>query len=164
MFPPRYVIIANPDSLRLRAYVPALADYWAARGITPDVEVVSWRDVVGRDGNLDGLAAFDRPAVVRLESPGRDWEVTRLLLAAGARRAGEDCCGTVSRPCHDWLALPYRKGWLVRPGLFYAGFRRVLEGLHAGFAARPHLRPTADPLEVAEMFDKNATCARLARA
>src|SRR5262249_53132159 len=44
------------------------------------------------------------------------------------------------------------------------GFRRVLEGLKASFAARPHLTPLADPDDIAVMFDKNATAARLAAA
>ena len=156
MFPPRYIVIANPDGLRWKAYAPELSAFWASRGVTPEVELVSWREVVARDGCLDDLPAFDRPALVRLESPGRDWEVARLLLAAGSREEGED--GT------DWLALPYQKGRLVRPGLFYVGFRRALAGLHGAFAKRPHLLPCADPLAVAEMFDKNATSSRLARA
>jgi glutathione synthase/RimK-type ligase-like ATP-grasp enzyme len=154
---PRYVVLANPDSLRWQAYAPELDAFWAERGVRAEVEVVPWRDVVPRDGNLDGLAAFDRPALVRLESPGRDWEVARLLLAAGARAVPGEAE-------EDWLALPYQKGRLVRPGLFYQGFRRVLEGLHESFARRPHLRPLADPRDVAVMFDKNATSARLAAA
>jgi hypothetical protein len=93
---------------------------------------------------------------VRLESPGRDWEVAQLLLAAGARESGDQE--------YDWLALPYRKGWLVRPGLLYTGFHQVLQGLRASFDARPHLVPLACPLQLAEMFDKNATCDRLAAA
>jgi hypothetical protein len=157
MPPPRYVVIANPDSKRWLAYAPDLHAFWARRGVRPDVEVVSWRVIVPRDGNLDGLPAFDRPAVVRLESPGRDWEVTRLLLQAGARAVPDE-------PPADWLALPYEKGRLVRPGLLYEGFRRVLRGLRAAFDARPHLRPTACPLAVTEMFDKNATSARLSAA
>jgi hypothetical protein len=154
---PRYVVLANPGSLRWQAYEPELRAFWTERGVTPEVELVPWAEVVPRDGDLDGLAAFDRPALVRLESPGRDWEVAKLLLQAGAREVhGEEKT--------DWLSLPYRKGWLVRPGLFYAGFRRVLRGLKASFDRRPHLRPLACPLAVAEMFDKNATCARLSAA
>ncbi|MCI0705557.1 MAG: STM4014 family protein, partial [Planctomycetia bacterium] len=53
------------------------------------------------------------------------------------------------------------KGLLVRPGLLYRGFRRVLHGLQKSFDARPHLKPTACPLAIAEMFDKTATCAKL---
>lgn len=152
---PRYVVIANPDSLRWKAYQPELFGYWRERGVEPDVELVPWRDVVPRDGNLDGLPAFDRPAVVRLESPGRDWDVTKLLLAAGSRATGEET---------DWSGLEYQKGLLLRPSLFHDGFRRVLEGLKRSFNVRPHLRPTACPLDLAEMFDKNLTCERLRRA
>ncbi len=155
MIPPRLVVIANPAGLRYRAFAADLEAFRAEHGV-PEAEVVSWREVVLRGGDLGGLAAFDRPAVVRLESPGRDWDVTRLLLAAGSRGGPDEAT--------DWQALPPRTGWLVRPGLFYEGFRRVLHGLRRSFDARPHLRPTACPLEVAAMFDKNATCARLAVA
>jgi hypothetical protein len=156
MIPPRLVVIANPDSLRYGAYATEVAAFRADRGIPLETELVSWREVILRSGNLDGLAAFDRPAVVRLESPGRDWDVARLLLAAGAR-------GTPDEGPH-WLDLAPRKGWLVRPGLFYEGFRRVLDGLRGSFESRTHLRPTACPRDVAEMFDKNATCDRLVAA
>ncbi len=156
MIPPRLVVVANSDSLRYQAWLAEVEAFRAAAGVAVEVELAAWRDVVPRLGNLDGLAVFDRPAVVRLESPGRDWEVARLLLQAGAR-------GTPEEGPH-WLALEQRTGWQVRPGLFYEGFRRVLAGLRCSFADRPHLRPTACPLDVAEMFDKNATCARLAAA
>ncbi len=153
MFSPRYVIIANPDSLRWKAYAPELTAFWAEREVTPEVELVSWRDVILHDGNIDGLPAFDRPAIVRLESPGRDWQVTQLLLRAGSQARGEDG--------EHWLSLPYRKGQLVSPGVFHSGFCQILSRLREGFLRRPHLRPSADPLELAEMFDKNATSARL---
>jgi glutathione synthase/RimK-type ligase-like ATP-grasp enzyme len=153
--PPRYVVIANPGSLRWRAYEAELYAFWRERGVEPDVALVPWRDVGPRDGDLGGMAAFDRPALVRLESPGRDWDVARMLLQAGCRATGE---------IDTFSGLEYRKGCLVRPGLFYAGFRHVLSGLARSFTARPYLCLTADPLEVAEMFDKNATSARLQRA
>jgi hypothetical protein len=149
----RYVAIANPDGKRWQAYSRDLSAFWEARGVLAGVEVVPWRDVVQRDGNLDGLAAFDRPALVRLESPGRDFEVARLLLEAGGRAIpGEPT---------DWSHLVYEKGRLTRPGLMYAGFKRVLTGLKASFDARPHLKASACPLDVAVLFDKNATSARL---
>jgi hypothetical protein len=157
MRPPRYVSICNPDGKRWQLYARELAAFWAEHGAAPEVEVVPWREVIPRDGDLDGLAAFDRPAVVRLESPGRDWEVTQLLLQAGAR-------DDPAEPSRDWLSLPYQKGRLLRPGLFYRGFRRVLRGLRASFDRRPHLRPLSCPLDIAELFDKNATAARLEAA
>jgi glutathione synthase/RimK-type ligase-like ATP-grasp enzyme len=150
----RYVAIANPGGKRWQTYARELAAFWEERGFRPEVEVVPWSVVVPRDGNLDGFTAFDRPALVRLESPGRDAEVERLLLQAGAREIPEET-GT------DWLALPYHKGELIRPRLLYRGFCRVLNGLSQAFASRPHLRPLASPRAIAELFDKNATAARL---
>src|SRR4051812_10041780 len=155
MATPRYVAIANPDGKRWQAYERELLAFWRGRGVRPEVEVVPWAVIVPRDGDLDGLEAFDRPALVRLESPGRDWEVARRLLQAGSR-------AVPGQGATDWMALPYRKGYLVRPGLLYQGFRRGLEGLRRSFARRPHLRPLPCPLAVAELFDKNATSERLA--
>lgn len=154
---PRYVLIANPGSKRCETYHRELHAVWAARGVTPDVEVVPWAIVVPRDGDLAGLSAFDRPAVVRLESTGKDNRVARLLLEAGARDAPGD-------PAGDWLSAEMPKGLLLRPGLSYRGFHRVLRGLSRAFAARPHLKPTACPLAVAAMFDKTATTATLQAA
>lgn len=146
---PRTIAIANPDSLRWKAYAAALA---TLEGHAADVSVVPWTEVISRRGNLDGLAVFDhQPAIVRLESPGRDWDVYRQMLHA----ADDDA---------RWLTLPYVKGRLVAPSVFHRGFVRVLTRLDQSFADRPHLRPTAAPLDVATMFDKKATCARLDRA
>ena len=157
MSAPRYVVVANPGSKRWETYRRELLGFWSTRGVTPDVEVVPWSEVVPRDGDLTGLPAFDYPAVVRLESPGKDDAVTRLLLEAGAR-------DDPSEPPWDWRNLDIPKGLLVRPGLLYRGFCRVLRGLRRSFDERPHLSPTACPLAVAEMFDKTATCAKLAAA
>lgn len=154
---PRYVLVANPGTKRCETYRREVLAFWAARGVAPDVEVVPWAEVVPRGGELAGLPAFDRPAVVRLESPGKDPNVTRLLLEAGARDDPVE-------PPRDWRAVDLPKGVLLRPGLQYRGFRRVLVGLKQSFDARPHLRPTACPLAVAHMFDKAATCQTLEAA
>jgi hypothetical protein len=151
---PCYVLIANPETKRCETYRRELLAFWAARRVTPEVELVPWADVAQRDGCLDDLSAFDRPAIVRLESPGKDERVLRLLLQAGGRDDPAESLG-------DWHALEIPKGLLLRPGLWYRGFRRVLRGLARSLAVRPHLSPTACPLAVAEMFDKTATAAKL---
>ena len=147
---PRYVAVCNPDGKRWQAYARALTAFWGVRSVRPEVVVVPWQDVIPLRGNLDGLAAFDAPALVRLESPGRDFEVTKLLLEAGG--------------LPDAAELEYRKGRLIRPGLQHRGFCAVLGGLRRAFDARPHLTPSACPLAVAELFDKNATSAQLTAA
>jgi hypothetical protein len=147
-------MIANPGTKRCETYREELVAYWQARGAAVDLEVVPWAEVVPRDGNLDDIPSFDKPAIVRLESPGKDDLATRLLLEAGAR-------DDPAEPPRDWRSLALPKGLLVRPGLLYRGFRRVLVGLRKSFDARPHLKPTVCPLAVALMFDKTATCEKL---
>lgn len=155
--PPRYVVVANPDSKRWQLYARELEGFWRERGVTPRVCLRAWRDVVQRDGDLGACSDLEQAALVRLESPGRDEEVMKLLLEAGTR----DDPGAER---DDWRALNYRKGLLVRPGLMYHGFHRVLRGLRGSLDRRPHLLPQACPLAVAELFDKQATAARLTAA
>ncbi len=157
MTPPRCVIVCNPGGKRWETYHRELLQFWESRQISPQIQVVPWAEIVPRDGNLDGLAEFDSPSIVRLESPGKDDAVTRFLLEAGAR-------ADPTEPRKVWQDLEIPLGLLVRPGLLYRGFRRVLQGLHDSFARRPHLRPTANPLAIAEMFDKSATCRKLLTA
>ena len=85
MHVPRYMLIANPGTKRCELYRRELIAFWSARGVAVDLETVPWADIVLRGGALTIFAAFDRPAIVRLESPGKDHEVTRLLLESGAR-------------------------------------------------------------------------------
>jgi len=155
--PPRYVLIANPSTKRCELYRDELVAFWAARGVAVDLEIVPWAAVVSRDGNLDTLPAFDRPAIVRMESPGKCDDVTRLLLEAGTRDDSAE-------PHRDWRSLELPKGLLVRPGLLNRGFRHVLIGLRKSFDARPLLKPTACPLAIAAMFDKTATAVKLHNA
>ena len=145
MVPLRYLLIANPGTKRCDAFLRSLAEFGQSSGTAVDGTVVPWVDVVRADGRLDDFPAFDRPAVVRLESPGKDTRVTRRL------------CGI-----EESVDLP--KGILFRPARWYTGFCRVLEGLRRSFDARPHLTPTACPLAVAAMFDKNHTLATLRAA
>ncbi|HEY1187017.1 MAG TPA: STM4014 family protein [Gemmata sp.] len=151
---PRYVLIANPGTKRCETYRAELLAHGSACGTTPDLEIVPWADVIARAGDLGTLPAFDQPALVRFESPGKDDNATRLLLEAGAR-------ADPSEPPRDWRALALPKGLLVRPGLLYRGFHRVLNGLRTALDTRPHLRPTACPLAIADMFDKTRTCEKL---
>ena len=113
MTPPRYVLVANPGTKRCEAYRRTWRAFWALRGAAPDLEVVPWADVIPVDGKLDAIPAFDEPALVRIESPGKDDRVTRLLLEAGAR-------DDPNEPPFDWQALEIPKGLLVRPGMLHS--------------------------------------------
>ena len=80
--PPRYLMLANADSKRWQAYAHDLTAFWQDRGIRPEVHLIPWREIVPCLGHLDAMPLFDTPALVRLESPGRDFEVMKLLLQA----------------------------------------------------------------------------------
>ena len=134
---PRYVLIANPGTKRCETYRRELLAFWAGRGVTPDVEVVPWADVVPRDGNLDGLAAFDRPAVVRLESPGKDAQVTAMY---GALRYRVDRLLRVAKP--HALCDP-EAGPLIAVRLWILT-RKTLGGLLTDLSGRV-LTPAGEP-------------------
>jgi len=141
----RYISVCNPEGKRWQAYSRELNHFWRDRGFIPEVEVIPWAGVAPRDGKVNGLAALNPPALVRLESPGRDFEVMKLLLQAGVREAADG-------DSTDWSRLTYQKGRLIRPGLLHRGFCRVLGGLRRSFDERPHLRPSACPLAIAELL------------
>ena len=145
---PRYVILANPHGKRWQFYSRDLSAFWRQRGIEPAVTLIPWREVVPRLGRLDGLLLELGSAVFRLESPGRDPEVMRLLLEAATPVRG----------------VSFSKSALISPGLVYEGFCRTLSGLRESLDGRPQLRPLACPLAVAELFDKTATSRRLTAA
>src|SRR5687767_927806 len=84
------VVVGNPGSNRVGYFQAALA-----RLGLPAATVVSYLDLLtGRDS----LERELRPGtVVRLESPGRDFEVEKALLAAGAEVADADGPTRISR-------------------------------------------------------------------
>lgn len=108
--------------------------------------------IVATQGELRTLPRFDDSAIVRIESPGRDDDVTRQLLRLGADETNS---------LTEWLDAPLPKGLLAEPGQWFRGFERVLQGLERSFAERPLLRPTASPADCAVLFDKTATAQRL---
>jgi glutathione synthase/RimK-type ligase-like ATP-grasp enzyme len=151
---PRYVIVANPDGKRWQAYQRDLLAFWRRRGREPHITLIPWREAVSRRGEIDTLLEDDLPSIFRLESPGRDQEVMRLLLEAGDESA----------TAHAWRSIPIPKGVLLRPSLLHRGFCRVLQGIRATLDRHPKLQPLACPLAVAELFDKASTSQRLAEA
>lgn len=126
----RFSVVGNPDNRRVALFAAAVR----AAGL-PDPVVVPWRDVL-RGKELPIPRGDDAP--VRVESPGEDTEVDRLLRGA---------------------ATPADHGELVGFADWYAGFTAALGKLTATGA---WLVP--DPADVAVLFDKRACHARLRAA
>ncbi|GAB3142462.1 STM4014 family protein [Micromonospora sonneratiae] len=128
--PPPLVVVGNPDNRRVTLFLAAAAQVGLA------VEVLPWRRLAA--GPVDLPAG----AVVRVDSPGEDAEVDRLLR--GADR-------------------PAEHGEIVGLADWYAGLRAALARLsHAAHAAGATL--LNDPADIAVMFDKRSCHARLAEA
>ena len=123
----RLTVVGNPGNRRVELFRQAVV----ARGL-PEPSVLAWRDV------LTGAPPPAAEAVVRVESPGEDAEVERLLRGAGA---------------------PARHGELVGLAAAYAGL--VAGVTHV---ARGGARLLTAPDDVATLCDKRWCHAVLLRA
>ncbi|MER6015701.1 STM4014 family protein [Streptomyces bluensis] len=124
----RFAVVGNPENRRTTMF----ADAVRAAGHTQP-RVLAWRDV------LRGRFAFRAGEIVRIDSPGENAEVDRLLRS-------------IDDPTRvEGTALWYRR--------FTAAVREVTDA-----ARRAGAVPSADAEDVAVMFDKRRCHARLAAA
>jgi hypothetical protein len=124
------VLVGNPGNRRVEGFRAA------AHGWSGPVELLPWRRLAA------GPVRLPDGAVVRVDSPGEDAEVDRLLRGA---------------------ATPAEHGEIVGSAAWYAGLRAALDRLTVA-AASAGARLLNDPGDIAVMFDKRACHARLTRA
>ena len=147
----RVVVIGNPASKRVDLFQQALA-----RRRWPVAEVVPWLDVLADPGRLAPLTSG---AFVRLESPGRDFEVEKQLLARGADEPDDEDPDAKRITAATARELPFEKGRILYPRQWYRGFRAVLREL-----AQLDACWLNHPADVIELFDKRLCQRRLADA
>jgi hypothetical protein len=152
---PPIVLIGSPGCRRVELFQEALA-----RLGRPPARLVPYTDL------LTGCVALPKVvppgAVVRIESPGKEFEVERLLLAEGAEAAEAEGCARLSLP--EVEALSFERGRLLPSRQWYLGFCRALGRIERELAAcLPH-RLMNRPADIAAMFDKPGCHARLTRA
>src|SRR5688572_4696043 len=156
----RFVLVGNPGGRRVELFAAALA----GAGLPPP-RVVAWADLLARRVDLaDIVGAGD---AVRLESPGRDFEVERAILATGAGQSDDDDPDgrTYERAAASEVeSLTFDKGRLLWPRQWYLGFCAALRVVARQLAACPPHRLLNDVDDIAVMFDKRACHARLASA
>jgi hypothetical protein len=143
----RWLVVGNPENRRVALFQAALREAGE-----PAAEVVSYFDL------LTGRAAVERlgeaaaaGSMVRLESPGEHAEVERLLIARGAWITGR----------RDPAAIgpeEFEHGRIIEPGLWYAGFRDLLDEFQRHGKTCRWMNP---PRDVAVLFDKPACQRRL---
>jgi hypothetical protein len=146
--PHHFVVIGNQDSRRVELFQAALADLRL-----PQAHIVSYLDL------LSGKEALPQSVrdgtIIRIESPGKDFEVERALIAAGADFAdGCERFDCVSRRAAQNLS--FERGRILYPSQWYLGYRATLRLIERQLAECPPYRLMNSPAEIALMFDKIA--------
>jgi hypothetical protein len=139
------VVVGNPGCRRVALFQEALA----RRGLSP-ATLIPYADLIAGRATLEQVV---RPGtVVRLDSPGRDFEVEKALLAAGAEEADAEGPTRISR--HAAERLPFDKGRIWYPRQWYLGFRATLRRLDGQLARCPPHVLTSPPADVELLFNK----------
>ncbi len=148
---PRVVVVGNPESRRVALFQESLA----ARGLAPAV-IVPYADLLAGRAALEPFVT--EAAILRIESPDRDFDVERALIAAGAGENDEDAPARVGRIGRDEaLRLDFDRGRILYPRQWYLGFRGLLRRIERQRACcPPHLVMNRTD-DIAVMFDK-PTC------
>lgn len=140
--PSELLLVGSPGDER----VTALQRARAKRG-EPPAALVPWREVVEHPGRLRSAL---RPGVaVRIDSPGKSFEVERALVAAGAEVPDGGDAPRIGAAAA--AALAFDRGRLLFPRQWYLGLRAVLARLDEELGEAPRF---AHPPDVVTMFDK----------
>lgn len=146
--PERIVVIGHPAGRRTELFRAA-----SSRRVGTVLQIVTWADLLSHRADLREVIRYGD--IVRIDSPGKDDNVERLLLRAG--RPGER--GWASRIDR----LPADRGRIWWPEVWYHGFCNALDQIAGQLrAASPH-RCICSIEAIKTMFDKTATHAQLAR-
>lgn len=164
---PSLVLLAVEENRRC-AYVRAAAERlgWSAP------RVVHWRELLARPealGEALDAAARERggPVFLRVDSPGEDWDTERAIIANGApSRASlvdEDAPLAERIDAAEAMVLASERGRIRFGRQWYLGFVRALDRIASIVSKRgDRVRITSATDEIAALFDKRATHARLA--
>jgi glutathione synthase/RimK-type ligase-like ATP-grasp enzyme len=148
-------VVGNPGCPRVAFFQQALA-----RCGLPPAGLVSYADLMAGRATLE--QAVTPGGVVRLESPGRDFEVEKALIAAGADEPDADGPTRISRDRATRLA--FDKGRIWYPRQWYLGFRAVLRLIAGQLSRCPPHRVLNPPADVEVLFDKPGCQALFAHA
>lgn len=141
---PSFVIIGIPGSRRIELFQTALAGL-----VLPPARIISYLDVIENRVSLDTIPS---EAIVRIESPGKDFETERALLTLGADcddPDGEYEC--MSRRMVQELS--FEKGLILPSRQWYLGYGALLRRIEP-VLTRYRLMNMFD--DILLMFDKRA--------
>jgi hypothetical protein len=143
----RLILVGIPQSRRSTLLIEA-----AARWPALTVIEVAWIDLLSGRIDLRSLVRCDD--VIRIDSPGRDFETEVALLRLGLQHDP----GNVEMPTQIQLdELRMERGRLLWPAAWYAGFCTALRSLAAQLSQCPRHWLTSEVEAICTAFDKSAT-------
>lgn len=149
----RLIVIGNPENRRVQLFSDA-----AARRGRCGIVVVSWLDFLRDSDALISRLASD--AVLRIESPGENFEVERELLMLGSEDMSDGGHAQISR--EEIRTLKFQRGRVLAMRQWYCGWQRALARIEECLAGIPGCRVMNPPEDIAAMFDK-ARCHQVFR-
>jgi hypothetical protein len=146
------VVIGTPRDRRIQLLQEALSNLKL-----PAARIASYADLLAGRIHLDELVQSG--SIVRVESPGRDFDVEKQLLMAGAASAALEPYMHVDQ--ETIARAEFDKGRIWFPRQWYLGFCQCLRQISEQLDTCPsHHRMNAVP-EIETMFDKPACHALL---
>ena len=142
------LLIGNPENRRVQLFGQA-----AGRLHLPVPEVVSYLDVLTGNTRLEDKLRPD--TLLRIDSPGENFEVEKRLIALGATAAAESTGEHIPAPAA--LALEEDHGRIRYLRQWYLGYNTLLTGWQRILQKTPAVATLNTPAAIALMFDK-VTC------
>lgn len=149
------IIIGNPENRRVALFQAALA---ALRW--PPARVVPYRDLLA--GWTDLADVILPGTLVRIESPGENFEVEKLLLRIGFSAAEAEGSPVIGRAELD--RLPFDLGRILYPRQWYLGYQAILRLIANQLSTAAPYRLLSSPANVEVLFDKPRCQQRLKQA
>ena len=142
------LIIAPPESRRVRALQNSLLEV----GLPP-ARIFSWLEILGGEPLEKHISEH---TIIKLDSPSEDWETDKALLALGELQPDPDREYARVNPEN----LEYDLGAILSSRQWYLGFCAALENVNSQLEQMGK-RAMNHPTDIALMFDKRATHAKL---
>lgn len=136
------LLIGVPGSRRTQLFQDALS-----RARRPAARVVSFIDLLREKTTITDLISAE--TVVRVDSPGKDFETERALLHAGAEAANDEHFAGIT--CDETDKLEFERGRILYPRQWYLGLCKALQIIESQLSDCLLMNSFS---EIAVMFDK----------
>ncbi|MEW6733113.1 MAG: STM4014 family protein [Acidobacteriota bacterium] len=148
------VIIGNPENRRIQFFQRALAQL-----SLPLATVVSYADLIADRVSLPEIVRAN--AIVRIESPGEDFNVERAILMLGSEQPDNER-DYISIDRSALNSMEFEPGRILYNRQWYRGFCQLLDIIKGQLQMCSHHRLMNRPADIALMFDKIGCQAELA--